>query len=608
MSSFQYAHKNQCLCLHHAKPSFEQALAKILDLGEIPRDMAIVGLNVTHKSPHAKEWRVSTDLPRPPFEELSDLPIQAVQPTFASTYHTFKDVHLWCTGYITDSKHQILVNQSKTKRSEFLSAIIPEPSPDIMGVDNLGHYHYGLAFCDFWTSTYLVYIVDCIPRFVLTYYQLLEQHTDPEHPLYIVSPGEFWAMQFLVEVLGIPRHLILLTPNHIIWEIYYPTLYVSFGTLYWVPYKAENVPWGLQKLREKVFARHLLPKRPATAPGGGARVLFSERSDITMPANFTALLDTLQRLAPKALFQTVRFEALPVVQQLRLVAQADVLVGPAGGNLVNLLFMRPGAKVLELLSHNATAGPTDTEQLCRIAGLQYGRLMPARDWERKLQPIFEAPALLSAILSNVSVSSNRKPSKVVESVQLNPGPPFVGCQNLFHLPRRRKFIGWFKYGFLIPQWDFVFKFPRQAFWKRVLKEMVVLRNLTGDHIAPAKALCFYEMTLAQTIIGAALRRPNATHHDLDTFVSALAGFHRLWMAHRSWGRFFFYCDAGPKNWAMGFDQKLKMFDFDASYWVVDGVLCSRDRHCGCMLKDKGRPSACENNRCTYAGLERKVEA
>lgn len=70
--------------------------------------------------------------------------------------------------------------------------------------------------------------------------QLLEQHTDPEHPLYIVSPGEFWAMQFLVEVLGIPRHLILLTPNHIIWEIYYPTLYVSFGTLYWAQRFFEN--------------------------------------------------------------------------------------------------------------------------------------------------------------------------------------------------------------------------------------------------------------------------------------------------------------------------------------------------------------------------------
>lgn len=48
-----------------------------------------------------------------------------------------------------------------------------------------------------------------------------------------------------------------------------------------------------------------------------------ERSDITMPANFTALLDTLQRLAPKALFQTVRFEALPVVQQLRLVCVGE---------------------------------------------------------------------------------------------------------------------------------------------------------------------------------------------------------------------------------------------------------------------------------------------
>ena len=36
--------------------------------------------------------------------------------------------------------------------------------------------------------------------------------------------------------------------------------------------------------------------------------------------------------------------------------------------------------------------------------------------------------------------------------------------HLFHLPRRRKFIGWFKYGFLIPDLfnGFVFKFPRQV--------------------------------------------------------------------------------------------------------------------------------------------------
>ena len=75
-------------------------------------------------------------------------------------------------------------------------------------------------------------------------------------------------------------------------------------------------------------------------------------------------------------------------------------------------------------------------------------------------------------------------------------------------------------------------------------------------------------------------------------------------ACRDWGRFFFYCDAGPKNWAMGLDNKLKMFDFDAAYWVVDGVLCSKDRHCGCTLKDKegARGSACENNRCTYEGI------
>lgn len=592
---------------HHVKPTFEAALAKLVELGEVPREMAIAGLNFTNKNPHSREWRVSTDLPRPPFEAPSDIPLEVVRPRAEDTYETLHNAHFWCTGWVTTTDHRVLVTPGKTKRSELLSAMLPEPTPETMGVDSLGSYRYAIAFCDFWSVTYLVFVVDCLPRLMLAYPQLLKQHTDPEHPLYIVSPGEFWAMQMLVEVLGIPREHILLMPSHIIWEISFPSLYATFETLYWIPYSRENLPAGLLELRSKALHRNPPPSPALTAPGGGARVLFTERSDITMPTNHSDVQRELQRLAPTALFQTVRFEAIPVIRQLQLVAKADVLVGPSGGNLVNLLFMRRGAKVVELLSHNVTDQPTDIEQLSRLVGLQYQRHLPERDWERKLQPLFSAPALLQAILSNVSISSQRKASKEVEKVLLNPGPPFVGCQNLFHLPRRRKFIGWFKYGFLIPQWDFVFKFPRQAFWKRVLKEMVVLRNLTGDQIAPAKALCFYEMSMAQTIISGALRRQNVTHRTLDTFVSALAGFHRLWMAHKEWGRFFFYCDAGPKNWAMGMDQKLKMFDFDASYWVVDGVLCSKDRHCGCTLKDKGRPSACQNNRCTYEGLERKVE-
>ncbi len=52
----------------------------------------------------------------------------------------------------------------------------------------------------------------------------------------------------------------------------------------------------------------------------------SERSDITMPANHSDLLAEMQRRSPKSLFQTVRFEAIPVVQQLRLVLPVPSLL------------------------------------------------------------------------------------------------------------------------------------------------------------------------------------------------------------------------------------------------------------------------------------------
>uniref|UniRef100_A0A7S1HVL4 Glycosyltransferase 61 catalytic domain-containing protein n=1 Tax=Eutreptiella gymnastica TaxID=73025 RepID=A0A7S1HVL4_9EUGL len=601
---------------HHAKPTLEEAIARGKKENNVPLEKLLDGLNVTHKSPHSREYRISTDLPYPPFEEPTDLMLDVRKPEFESTYQTLHEVHFWAAGWITNDRSEILIKPSKTKRSRLMLEILPEPTPLTMGVDTLGKYKYALIWCDHWSTTYIVFVVDCLPRLAVVYPELLKRHRDADNPLYVVAPGEFWAMQFLVEVLGIRRDHLLPMPSHIVWEIYYPNLYASFETLYYAKPIPENVPYGLVELRSMVLERVPLPKPAVASPAGGPRVLHTERSDITNPYNLTGLLGHLQLLEPTALFQTVRFESRPVIQQLRLVGRTDVLFGPTGGNLVNLLFLPPHAKVVELLSNNWTKHrkPTDVERLCQIVGLKYERLQPARDWEQKLQPVYTHNRVLQAIMGGLDLPQPRRPSQL-EPMHLSTGPPFIGCQHLFHLPRRRKFIGWFKYGFLIPDLynGFVFKFPRQAFWKRVLKEMVILRNLTGDHIAPAKALCFYEMSMAQTLIGGALRRQNVTHRTMDTFVAALSGFHRLWAAHQDWGRFFFYCDAGPKNWAMGKDGKLKMFDFDASYWVVDGVLCAKDRHCGCMQKSKHtdpenrRESACVNNRCTYEGMESKMQ-
>ena len=63
---------------------------------------------------------------------------------------------------------------------------------------------------------------------------------------------------------------------------------------------------------------------------------------------------------------------------------------------MNALFLPPHAKVVELVSHNVTEHPTDIEQLCRLVGLRYARLLPERDWERKLQPLFRPKRMYHA--------------------------------------------------------------------------------------------------------------------------------------------------------------------------------------------------------------------
>ena len=85
------------------------------------------------------------------------------------------------------------------------------------------------------------------------------------------------------------------------------------------PQAGVPAPGALLSLGVQVLQQHPLPDRPSDPSKAGLRVLFSERSDITMPYNHTDLWDELQRMAPDVEFRSIRFEAVPVVRQLRLV-------------------------------------------------------------------------------------------------------------------------------------------------------------------------------------------------------------------------------------------------------------------------------------------------
>ena len=52
-------------------------------------------------SPPIREYRISTDLPFPPFEEPTDLMLDVIKPEFESTYQTLHEVHFWAAGWST---------------------------------------------------------------------------------------------------------------------------------------------------------------------------------------------------------------------------------------------------------------------------------------------------------------------------------------------------------------------------------------------------------------------------------------------------------------------------------------------------------------------------
>ena len=83
-----------------------------------------------------------------------------------------------------------------------------------------------------------------------------------------------------------------------------------------------------------------------------------------------AAVDLLQRLYPQHRVEVRSFEDLPFGQQLRIVRESDVLCGVHGAALVHVLFMRPGAELVEFRPH-AFRGNAIFENLAALNAIRY---------------------------------------------------------------------------------------------------------------------------------------------------------------------------------------------------------------------------------------------
>jgi capsular polysaccharide biosynthesis protein len=91
-------------------------------------------------------------------------------------------------------------------------------------------------------------------------------------------------------------------------------------------------------------------EKPGIRPSGERKRIYISRAKASKrkllnEAELTAILSRYG-------FRSVELESMKVADQIRLFASADIVVGPHGAGLTNLMFCRPGTKVIELFSPN----------------------------------------------------------------------------------------------------------------------------------------------------------------------------------------------------------------------------------------------------------------
>lgn len=176
------------------------------------------------------------------------------------------------------------------------------------------------------------FLIDCLPALVTA----IEAGVTERFPA-IAPPLLPWHRDLLSLMLGgTPQPRIIEAPLVRIEDAVFSTTMDHF-------LHAPNRP--LDHVRDRILAA------VGEVPAGAGRIYVSRLGSLKRVLVNEAELEA--SLAARG-FVVVKPETLSVRQQVALFHHADVIVAPAGAALANVLFCRPGAKVIELQPSNFT--------------------------------------------------------------------------------------------------------------------------------------------------------------------------------------------------------------------------------------------------------------
>ena len=238
-----------------------------------------------------------------------------------------------------------------------------------------------------WNNNYCMWLSECLAR--LEGLEDYERRTGLELPILIPTTPARYQTESLALMGFAPARLLEWNGA----RLRIGTLVVSsFRREARGAYHYRVALTGLRWVREKMLAG--LARMPAPAAPPAPRVFISRRQTLARRiANEDAVLAALAPLG----FRACVLEELSFAEQVRLFANAEIVVGPHGAGMMNLAFS-DNVKVVELFG--AFLQPSFSE-LARGLGFRYGFLeCPAprgdlRGWDADL--VVDIPALLRLV-------------------------------------------------------------------------------------------------------------------------------------------------------------------------------------------------------------------
>ena len=260
-------------------------------------------------------------------------------------------------GVVVDRSDRVRASSIRT----FGRPVTAEPVFAALRLPPLRRVRGGVAVISASAScNYYHWLFDCLPRF-----DLLQRYGEGWD--WVVTDTALPFQRQSLATLGIPPAAVI--ENR-------PDLHIEAERVLLPTVPVRAAPWQAAFLRARylpsVAAANALPRRLYLSRNrGGSRRLLNE--------------DEVEPRLARLGFATVHLEGLSFSEQIQLFAEAEAIVAPHGAGLANIVFCRPGTRLLELFSP-AYVNPLYYD-VARASGVIYsyligrGRLVPPGEYE-----------------------------------------------------------------------------------------------------------------------------------------------------------------------------------------------------------------------------------